>query len=76
MIKEPKMAEKTFEQAISELEKIVEELEQGELSLEDSIKKFEKGMKLSKLCNDKLNQVEQKLKKLVKTEDGFQLEIM
>jgi exodeoxyribonuclease VII small subunit len=72
----PKMAEKTFEQAISELEKIVEELEQGELSLEDSIKKFEKGMKLSKLCNDKLNQVEQKLKKLVKTEDGFQLEIM
>jgi len=70
------MAEKTFEQAISELEKIVQELEQGELSLEDSIKRFEKGMKLSKLCNDKLNRVEQKLKKLVKTDDGFQLEIM
>ena len=70
------MPEKTFEQAISELEKIVSELEKGELSLDDSIKKFEKGMKLSKLCNDKLNQVEQKLKKLVKTADGFQLEIM
>jgi len=70
------MAEKTFEQAICELEKIVEELEQGELSLDDSIKKFEKGMKLSKLCNDKLNQVEQKLKKLVKSDDGIQLEIM
>ncbi len=70
------MPEKSFEQAITELEKIVAELEKGEFSLEDSIKKFEKGMKLSKLCNDKLNQVEQKMKKLVKTDDGFQLEIM
>jgi len=70
------MAEKSFEQAISELEKIVGELEQGDLSLEESLKKFEKGMELSKLCNDKLNQVEQKLKKLVKTEDGFELETM
>ncbi len=70
------MAEKTFEQAISELESIVDELEQGDISLEESIKKYEKGMKLSKLCNDKLNQVEQKLKKLVKTDEGFQLEIM
>jgi len=70
------MAEKSFEQAIEELEKIVEELEQGDLSLEETIKKFEQGMKLSKLCSDKLNQVEQKLKKLVKTEDGFQLEMM
>ena len=70
------MAEKTFEQAITELESIVEELEQGDISLEESINKFEKGMKLSKLCDDKLNQLEQKMKKLVKTEDGFQLEIM
>lgn len=70
------MAEKSFEQAIEELEKIVEELEQGDLSLEDTISKFEQGMKLSKLCSDKLNRVEQKLKKLVNTEDGFQLEMM
>ncbi len=70
------MAEKTFEQAITELESIVAELEQGDISLEESIKKFEKGMKLSKICNDKLNQLEQKMKKLVKTDDGFQLEIM
>ncbi len=70
------MAEKNFEQAITELESIVEELEQGDISLEESINKFEKGMKLSKLCDDKLNQLEQKMKKLVKTEDGFQLEIM
>jgi len=70
------MSEKTFEQAISELEKIVEELEQGNLALEESLKKFETGLKLSKLCQDKLNQVEQKLKKLVKTPDGFELETM
>ena len=70
------MAQKTFEQAIEELESIVEELEQGDLALEETVKKFEKGMKLSELCNEKLNEIEKKLKKLVKTEDGFQLEMM
>ncbi len=70
------MATKTFEQAIKKLEAIVAELEQGDLPLEDTIKKFEEGMELSKFCMEKLNQAEQKLKKLVKAEDGFQLEIM
>jgi exodeoxyribonuclease VII small subunit len=70
------MATKTFEQAIEKLEAIVHELEQGDLTLEETLKKFEEGMELSKFCTDKLNQAEQKLKKLVKTEDGFQLEIL
>lgn len=70
------MAAKTFEHAIEKLETIVDELEQGDLTLEDTIKKFEEGMELSRFCEDKLNQAEQKLKKLVKTEDGFQLEIL
>jgi exodeoxyribonuclease VII small subunit len=70
------MATKTFEQAIEKLEAIVNELEQGDLTLEETLKKFEEGMELSKFCTDKLNQAEQKLKKLVKTEDGFQLEIL
>ena len=70
------MATKTFEQAIEKLEAIVDELEQGDLTLEETLKKFEEGMELSKFCTDKLNQAEQKLKKLVKTEDGFQLENM
>jgi len=70
------MAVKTFEQAIEKLEVIVEQLEQGELTLEEAINKFEEGMELSKFCSDKLNRAEQKLKKLVKTDDGFQLEIM
>ncbi|UCE04683.1 MAG: exodeoxyribonuclease VII small subunit [bacterium] len=70
------MPPKTFEQAIEKLEEIVDELEQGDLTLEETLKKFEEGMELSKFCTDKLNQAEQKLKKLVKTEDGFQLEVM
>ncbi len=70
------MATKTFEQAIEKLEAIVEELEHGNLTLDEAIKKFEEGMELSKFCEDRLYQAEQKLKKLVKTEDGFQLENM
>jgi len=70
------MATRTFEQAIEKLEAIVSELEQGDLTLEQTIKKFEEGMELSKFCTEKLNQAEQKLKKLVKTEDGFQLEVL
>jgi exodeoxyribonuclease VII small subunit len=70
------VAEKTFEQTMEKLEKIVEELEGGDLTLEETLKKYEEGMKYSKFCMDKLNQAEQKLKKLVKTENGFQLDIL
>jgi len=70
------MSEKSFEEAMTQLESIVEELEKGEMSLEDTLKKFELGMQCSKVCTDRLNKAEQKLKKLVKTDDGFQLEIM
>lgn len=68
------MAVKSFEQAMEQLEQIVDQMEQGDLTLEETLAKFEEGMKLSKFCLEKLNQAEQKLKKLVKTEDGFQLE--
>ena len=70
------MATKNFENAMQELEEIVQQMEQGEISLDESLKIFEKGMELSKFCYDKLNQAEKKLKKLVKQEDGFQLELM
>ncbi len=70
------MAQKSFEKAMEELEQIVEDLETGDISLEETIKKFERGIELSKFCQDKLNQIEQKLNKLVKTENGFQLEII
>jgi exodeoxyribonuclease VII small subunit len=70
------MAAKTFEEAMNRLEQIVEQLEQEELSLEKSLEIFEEGMELSKFCYEKLNQAEQKLKKLIKKDDGFQLELM
>ena len=70
------MPPKNFEKAMERLEKIVEQLEEQELALDDSLKIFEEGMELSKFCYQKLTQAEQKLKKLVKTEEGFQLELI
>ena len=62
------MSEKTvdFEKALARLEAIVEEMESGDLALEQMIKHFEEGSKLVTLCSGKLNEVEQKIEKLVK----------
>lgn len=71
------MAEKKgadFEQSLERLETLVEEMESGELSLEDMIKHFEEGSKLVDLCTRKLNEVEQKIEKLVK-KDGELAEV-
>jgi len=61
---------KKFEQALEELEQVVERLESGELSLEQSLAAFEEGVKLVKLCNQKLTEVEKKIELLVKDKDG------
>ncbi len=53
-----------FEQSITELEDIVRLLEKGELTLEDSLKQFEKGIGLARRCQDVLNQAEQKIETL------------
>ena len=58
--------EKQFEEYIAELEKIVNELENGNMSLDDSIKNFEKGMEVSKVCSEILEQAEGKITKLIK----------
>ena len=50
-----------FETGLAELEKIVSELEKGDLSLEDSVKKFEDGMKISKECNSILEDAEKRI---------------
>ena len=63
------MAEKTFEENLEELEKIVNKLEQGEVPLDDAIKEFTKAMELSKKCDEKLKKAEESLNKIVK-EDG------
>lgn len=57
--------EETFEEGLEKLNKIAEELEKGDLSLEDSVKKFEEGMKISKVCNEKLDKAESKITELV-----------
>ena len=62
--------EKKFEQALEELEKVVERLESGELSLEDSLTAFEEGVRLVKYCNQKLNEAERKIELLVKDKEG------
>ena len=59
--KEPK-----FEEALKKLEQIVEELEGGELSLEESLKQYEEGVHLSKLCARRLEEAKKKLELLVK----------
>jgi len=61
---------KKFEQALEELEKVVERLESGELSLEESLAAFEEGVKLVNLCNQKLTEVEKKIELLVKDKEG------
>lgn len=61
---------KKFESALEDLEQVVEQLESGELSLEDSLAAFEKGVGLVKFCNQKLNEVERKIELLVKDKEG------
>jgi exodeoxyribonuclease VII small subunit len=61
---------KKFEEALEDLEKVVERLESGELSLEESLAAFEEGVKLVNLCNQKLTEVEKKIELLVKDKEG------
>lgn len=63
------MAEKNFEKSIDELEKIVAKLEVGDLSLDEMLKLFEKGVALSKECNTMLDSAEKKINQITK-KDG------
>ena len=59
-----------FEQALSELEEITRKLEEGQLSLEESLKLFCKGIELSEFCNSKLEEAKKKIQLLVKSFNG------
>jgi exodeoxyribonuclease VII small subunit len=59
-----------FEEAIADLEQVVEQLESGDLSLEDSLAAFEKGVGLVRYCNQKLSEVEKKVELLVMDKQG------
>ena len=54
-----------FEKSLDQLEKLVEEMESGDLSLEASLKAFEKGIKLTRECQTALSQAEQKVQMLI-----------
>lgn len=62
--------EKTFEASLNELEKIVRQLEEGDLPLEKSLKLFEDGVKLSRECRERLTKAERRIEVLLRDADG------
>jgi exodeoxyribonuclease VII small subunit len=62
-----------FEDSIDELETLVAELEEGEMSLEESLAAFEKGVKLTRECQKHLSEAEQKVSLLIGDEDDLEL---
>ena len=66
------MKKKSFEEALSKLERITKELEEGDLSLEESLKYFDEGVKLAEYCNGKLNDAQKKVEILLKKNDRLE----
>lgn len=62
--------EMPFESALSELEQIVQDLESGDIALEDSIKAYERGIALKKHCEKKLSEAQSKIEKISISKDG------
>ena len=63
------MSEKSFEQALQELEQLVKQLEQGDIDLNEAVLKYNEGMKLSKHCHDLLDKAEQVIVKQMKEDE-------
>jgi exodeoxyribonuclease VII small subunit len=63
-----------FEKSLDKLEALVTKMESGELSLEDSLKAFEEGVKLTRECQERLASAEQKVKQLVEEQGNISLE--
>ncbi len=64
------MPKEKFEDALNKLEKVVSKLEDGDIPLEESLKLFEEGIKLSRFCNQKLDEAEKRVEILLKGKDG------
>lgn len=65
------MPKEKFEDALNKLEKIVSKLEDGDIPLEESLKLFEEGIRLSRFCNQKLDEAEKKVEILLKGKNGM-----
>ena len=63
-----------FEDSLAELEQVVEQLEQGDISLEESLKSFERGVKLTRTCQKALQEAEQKVQILLDKNEQQTLE--
>lgn len=75
MVKKAQESEMTFEEAMTELENIVQRLEKGESTLEESMQLFTQGMALSKICSDKIDSIEHRITQLVKDSQGTTHEV-
>ena len=60
-----KKNDESFETSLDELESLVDKLEKGQLTLDESLETFEKGMKLARVCNTKLSEAERKIEVLI-----------
>ena len=69
-----KKATSVFEDSMNELEKLVEQMEQGDISLEESLKAFERGIKLTRACQQSLQEAEQKVQILLEKNGQQNLE--
>ena len=65
------MPKERFEDALNKLEKIVSKLEEGDIPLDESLKLFEEGIRLSRFCNQKLDEAEKKVEILLKGKNGI-----
>jgi exodeoxyribonuclease VII small subunit len=66
------MKKKSFEEALAKLEQITKDLEEGDLSLEESLKHFDEGVQLAEQCNNKLNDAQKKIEILLKKNDRLE----
>jgi exodeoxyribonuclease VII small subunit len=64
------MAEIKFEEALKKLEKIVEDLEKGDISLDEALKKYQDGLELSRVCAQRLDSAKKKIDLLNKNKKG------
>ena len=70
MMPKKKTQELDFEQALADLEDIVQKLENNELKLDEAIETFSKGMKLAEFCSSRLTDAQEKIQKIVEKPDG------
>lgn len=64
------MAEVKFEEAVKKLGKIVEDLEKGDLSLDEALKKYQEGLEMARVCSQKLDSAKKKIDLLAKNKKG------